>query len=272
MSTVKTPENQTKKLFLQKLVDGCIVVLISSIILKVYEGYWTSVHSSKEALFAISFDMFSVYYVFVSVLLIFIAPNIYEIIISKKLTRKYTTPKQLPSKLLRFLTILVVTIFISLCSLTFADKYSRVEFYTNGNIVEYNRHNEIENQYTEADIDFVELRTNNSLGKMTSYWTEAVFNVKYKKFILTSENYITALEYDVNYETEKSLYGLKTIKENFSDKIKIKNEKIHTLLRVESTSYTQHQAKELCDIFEVDYNEAIAYLGEWDIVLDSTDE
>ena len=43
---------------------------------------------------------------------------------------------------------------------------------------------------------------------------------------------------------------------------------LDVLLQVEWTNYTQQQAKELCEIFEVDYNEMMLWLKEeWDIVI-----
>ena len=124
------------------------------------------------------------------------------------------------------------------------------------------------NEYNETDIDFIEIRTNHDLGRPINYWTEAIFRLQDKSFVLQEKNYITPDNYEINYTTARSLYGLKTIKGLFTDKIKINTENIDTLLQVEWTNYTQQQAKELCEIFEVDYDSIAIWLKEeWDIVI-----
>ena len=89
-----------------------------------------------------------------------------------------------------------------------------------------------------------------------------------KYYVIKEKNYIAPWDYEDNIETERSLYGLSRVKENFSDKIKINTENIDTLLEVEHLYYTKAQARKLCEIFEVDFDEMILWLKEeWDIVL-----
>ncbi len=272
MSKINTEENQTKNLLLQKIVDGGIIVLISVTVLIFYESYWTSAHSLKENMFALHFDMFSTYYSFAFILFLFLGPTFFEFIAGGKILYRYTDKKCMPTKLARILKIIVVSFFIILFSVIFTDKYSRLEFYNNGNIIIYNRQNQVVNTYTESDIELIELRTNHNIGRKVSYWTEAIIHVKDNKFILKTENYITSDNYEVNYDTARSLYGLSSIKENFPDKIKIDTENIDTLLEVEHYNYTQGQAKKLCEIFEVDYGKMMIWLKEeYDIVLDNSD-
>lgn len=54
-----------------------------------------------------------------------------------------------------------------------------------------------------------------------------------KNFLLQTKDYIAPDDYEINYNTERSLYGLNRIKETFSDKIKINTENIDILLQVE---------------------------------------
>ena len=61
MSEIKPTENQTKNIILNKIVDGCIIALISLFVLAIYEDAWRIEHT-KENMFAIHFDMFSFYY------------------------------------------------------------------------------------------------------------------------------------------------------------------------------------------------------------------
>lgn len=270
MSRIKTTENQTKNLILQKIVDGCIVVLISMFILVVYEDAWTIEHI-KENMFAIHFNMFSLYYLLAFILFMYVAPNFYEFISNRRILYRYTDEKRIPAKLARFLKIVLISFFIVLLSVLFTDKYSRVEFYNDGSIVEYNRQNQVVNEYNKSDIEFIELRTNHSIGgRHVKYWTEAIICLTEKSFCLVEGDYITPDNYETNYETERSLFGLKKIIENFPDMIKIDAENIDTLLHVEWVNYTQEQANELCDIFEVNYDEMMIWLEEeWDIVLES---
>ncbi len=267
MNTTKNAENQTKKLLLQKVVDACVIVLLSITILSVYENYWTTVHTSKENIFAIHFDMFSTYYSFVFILFIVIVPNLIEFISDRKILHKNTDKKQNTTKLVRFLKIIIITFFVVLLSVIFTDKYSRVEFYNNGRIIEYNRQNQIANEYNKSDIESVELRINHSSGRGVTYWTEAIFHLYDNSFLLQEKDYIAPDNYEFNYNTARSLYGLKKIKKIFSDKIKINTENIDILLQVEWVNYTQQQAKELCEVFELDYDSIATWLKEeWDIV------
>lgn len=271
---MKTTENQTKKLIFQRIVDGFIIVLISVFILSLYENDWATVHISNGNMFAIDFDMFGAYYVLVCTL--FIAPALpifLKILSQKRIMYRYTDEKQMPTKLRRFLKIIFLSFIVLLCSIMFADKYTRVEFHNDGRIIKYNRQNQVVNKYEKSDVDFVELRTNNSFpGRTVTHWPEAVVYVKDNKFILTENDFIApeSLAYD---ETERSLYGLKKVKEVFSDKIKIGPENLDTLLEVEYMNYTQEQAEELCEIFEVDAEKISLWLEEaWGIVLETESE
>ena len=78
---------------------------------------------------------------------------------------------------------------------------------------------------------------------------------------MKADDYIVPDEYIGNTE-ECSLYGLKKVKEIFSDKIKINAENLDTLFEVEQYYYTKAQAKELCEIFVVDYEEMMLWLEE----------
>ena len=119
-----------------------------------------------------------------------------------------------------------------------------------------------------SDIDSVEIRTNHDFGRHVDYWTEAVIDIGDSYFILKADDYIVPDEYVADTE-ECSLYGLKKIKEIFSDKIKINTENLGTLFEVEQYYYTKGQAKELCEIFEVDYDKMMQWLEEeWGIVLE----
>lgn len=269
MSKIMTGENQTKNLYLQRLVDGCIVALISLIVLSIYEDAWRIEHT-KENMFAIHFDMFSFYYLLAFVVLFYVVPNFYEFISNKRILYRYSDEKRNPTKLARFLRIVLISFIVVSLSVLLTDKYSRVEFYNDGSIIEYNRQNDVVNEYNKSDIEFIEIRTNHSLGgRHVSYWTEATICLKDKKFCLTEEDYITPDNYVTNYETERSLYGLKKIIENFPDIIKINSENVDTLLHVEWVNYTKEQAKELCEIFEVDFDDIMVWLEEyWDIVLE----
>ncbi len=269
MSKIMSGENQTKNLYLQRLVDGCIIVLISLIVLAIYEDAWRIEHT-KENMFAIHFDMFSFYYLLAFVVLFYVVPNFYEFISNKRILYRYSDEKRNPTKLARFLRIVLISFIVVSLSVLLTDKYSRVEFYNDGSIIEYNRQNDVVNENNKSDIEFIEIRTNHSLGgRHVSYWTEAIICLKDKKFCLTEENYITPDNYVTNYETERSLYGLKKIIENFPDIIKINSENVDTLLHVEWVNYTKEQAKELCEIFEVDFDDIMVWLEEyWDIVLE----
>ncbi len=270
MSKIKNTENQTKKLFLQRIVDVCVIILISLSVLNFYEMDWISVHTSKENILAIHFNMFSLYYSLAAVLFMFVLQNAFEFFSGRRIMYRYTSEKQMPAKLGRILKIIIVTLFIVLCSVVFTDKYSRTEFYSDGSIVEYNRDNQIVNEYSKSDIDFVELRTNHDSGRDMDYWTETVIYIKDSYYILKQGDYIAPDDYVVNPETERSLYGLRKVKETFSEKIKINRENLDTLFEVEHYYYTQAQAKELCEIFEADYDEIMLWLKEeWDIVLEN---
>lgn len=269
MIKIENTENQTKKLFLKSIVDVGFIALISLSLLYFYEIYWLSVHTTKENLLAIHFDMFSTVYSLVALLFMFVLPNAFDFFSNRGIIYRYTSEKQIPAKVVRFLKIILFSVFIILFSITFSDKNSRVEFYDNGNILEYNKNNEIINEYKISDIDSVGIRTNHDFGRHVEYWTEVVIDVDDACYILKSDDYITPDDYVVNPETERSLYGLKKVKEIFSDKIKINTENLDTLLEVEQYYYTKGQAKELCDIFEVDYDEMMFWLEEeWGIVLE----
>lgn len=267
MNKIKNTENQTKNIILKKIVDGCIIVLISLIVLSIYEYAWRIEHT-KESMFAIQFDMFSFYYLLAPVMLFYVVPNFYEFISNKKILYRYSDEKRIPTKVARFLRIVLISFIVILLSMLFTDKYSRVEFYDNGNIIEYNKNNEIINEYKISDIDSVEIRTNHDFGRHVDYWTEAVVDIGDSCFILKSDDYIVPDNY-VSDTVECSLYGLKKVKEIFSDKIKINTVNLDTLFEVEQYYYTKGQAKELCDIFEVDYDEMMLWLEEeWGIVLE----
>ena len=270
MNKIKNTENQTKKLYLQRIVDVCFIALFSVIILYFYEMYWLSVHTTKENMFAIHFDMFSTVYNLVALLFIFVLPNAFEFFSSRGIMYRFTSEKQIPAKLVRVLKIILFSVFVILFSVTFTDKYSRVEFYDTGNIVEYNKNNEVINEHKRSDINFVELRTNHDFGRHVDYWTEAVIYIKDNYYILKSDNYIIPDDFEGISETERSLYGLKKVKETFSDKIKINTENLNTLLEVEHYDYNQSQANELCEIFEVNFDEMMLWLKEeWNIVLEN---
>ena len=85
---------------------------------------------------------------------------------------------------------------------------------------------------------------------------------------MKSDDYIVPDDYIGDTE-ECSLYGLKKVKETFSDKIKINTDNLGTLFEVEQYYYTKRQANELCEIFEVDYDEMMQWLEEeWGTVLE----
>ena len=148
MNTTKPTENMTKSRLLQLIVDICIIVLFSAIILTIYENYWSAVHISQKNLLAIHFDIFSNYLSFVFLLFMVIAPNFVEYICNRK--TPYKTDKKLKyTKLTRFIKIILVTVFVILIAVIFTDKYSRVEFYDNGNIIEYNKQNQTLNEYNK---------------------------------------------------------------------------------------------------------------------------
>lgn len=268
MNETKTAENQTKKLVLQRIIDTAIIALVSVVILSIYEDAWLFEHSSKANMIAIHFNMFEFYSGLVVALLMFVLPYAFDFFSGRNIMYKYTSEKQMPTKLGRILKIVIVSLFIVLCSVMFTDKYSRVEFYDNGSIVEYNRHNQVENEYTESDIDYVLLKINHSNGRHVSYWTEAVIHISDNEFILREANYIAPDNDEFNYRTERSLYGLGKIKEVFSDKIIINTETLDILFEVEHYNYTKSQAEKLCKIYEVNYDEMMLYIKErWDIVL-----
>ena len=126
------------------------------------------------------------------------------------------------------------------------------------------------NEHKRSDINFVEVRTNHDFGRHVDYWTEAVIYIKDNYYIIKSDNYITPDDFEGVSETERSLYGLKKVKETFSDKIKINTENLNTLFEVEHYDYTQSQANELCEIFEVNFDEMMLWLKEeWNIVLEN---
>ena len=267
MNKIKNTENQTKNIILKKIVDGCIIVLISLIVLSIYEYAWRIEHT-KESMFAIQFDMFSFYYLLAPIMLFYVVPNFYEFISNKKILYRYSDEKRIPTKVARFLRIVLISFIVILLSMLFTDKYSRVEFYDNGNIIEYNKNNEIINEYKISDIDSVEIRTNHDFGRHVDYWTEAVVDIDDSCFILKSDDYIVPDDYIGDTE-ECSLYGLKKVKETFSDKIKINTDNLGTLFEVEQYYYTKRQANELCEIFEVDYDEMMQWLEEeWGTVLE----
>ena len=269
MNKIKNIENQTKSLYLKYIVDIGFIALISLAVLYFYETYWFSVHTAKENMLAVHFDMFSTVYNLVALLFVFVLPKAFEFFASRGTMRRYSSEKQIPTKVVRVLKIMLFSAFVILFSVTFADKNSRVEFYDNGNIIEYNKNNEIVNEYKISDIDSVEIRTNHDFGKLVDYWTEAVIDIGDTCYILKSDDYITSDDYVINPETERSLYGLKKVKEIFSDKIKINTVNLDTLLEVEQYYYTKGQAKELCEIFEVDYDEMMLWLEEeWGAVLE----
>ncbi len=273
MNKMENTENQTKKLYLKSIVDVGFIALISFIVLYFYEMYWLTVHTTKENMLAIHFDMFSTVYSLVALLFMFVLPNVFEFFSSRVIMHRYTSEKQVPTKVVRILKIILFSVFIIFFSITYSDKNSRIEFYDNGNIFEYNKNNEIINEYKISDIDSVEIRTNHSFGRHVDYWIEAVINTSDKNYILKSDNYITTDDYVVNPETERSLHGLRKVKEVFSNKIKINTENLDTLFEVEQYYYTKGQAKELCEIFEVDYDEMMLWLEEeWGIVLENDEE
>lgn len=267
MNKIKNTENHTKNIILKKIVDGCIIVLISLIVLSIYEDAWRIEHT-KESMFAIQFDMFNFYYLLAPVMLFYVVPNFYEFISNKKILYRYSDEKRIPTKVARFLRIVLISFIVILLSMLFTDKYSRVEFYDNGNIIEYNKNNEIINEYKISDVDSVEIRTNHDFGRHVDYWTEAVVDIDDSCFILKSDDYIVPDDYIGDTE-ECSLYGLKKVKETFSDKIKINTDNLGTLFEVEQYYYTKRQANELCEIFEVDYDEMMQWLEEeWGTVLE----
>ena len=166
---------------MQRIVDGCIVAIVSLFILAVYEDAWTIEHI-KEDMFAIFFDMFSFYYYTASMFLFFILPSILDCFEDRKIFYRYTDEKQMPTKIYRLLRGIVLIVCVILFSVAFSDKYSRTEFYNDGTIIEYDKNNEVVKKYNKSDIDFIELRTNHSIGvRHITYWTEAVINLKDKK-------------------------------------------------------------------------------------------
>ena len=265
--------NQTGNLFMQRIVDGCIVAIVSLFVLAVYENAWTIEHT-KEDMYAIFFDMFSFYYYIALMLLFFILPSFLDGFKDRKIFYRYTDEKQMPTKIYRLLRGILLIVCVVLFSVVFSDKYSRTEFYNDGIIIEYNKHNEIVNKYDKSDIDFIELRTDYIYNKSQIYYfAEAFIQVKDNSFIISEVEFITPDFDGVNYETERRLYGLRKIKENFPDKIKINAEHLDALLETEYYDYTKTQAKELCDIFEVDYDEMMLWLKEeCDIVLEKDEE
>lgn len=268
MNKINNTENQTKNLYLKTIVDIGITALISLSFLFFYEMYWLSEYTAKENLLAIHFDMFSMVYSLITLLFMFILPKTVEIFGGRRIIYRYTSEKQIPTKLVRVLKIILFSVFIVLFSITFTDKNSRIEFYNNGNIIEYNKNNEIINEYEMSDIDSVEIRTNHDFGRYVDYWTEAVVDIGDYCFILKADDYIVPDDYIGDME-ECSLYGLKKVKETFSDKIKINTDNLGTLFEVEQYYYTKRQANELCEIFEVDYDEMMLWLEEeWGTVLE----
>ena len=264
MNKINNTENHTKKLYLQNIVDVSIIALISLTVLNFYETDWLSVHSAKENMLAIHFDMFTTEYFVGAILFMFVIPNAFEFFAGRRIIYKYTSEKKLPGKLVRALKIFLFSLFIILLSVTLTDKYSRVEFYDTGSIIEYNKNNEIANEYNKNDIDSVELRINHDIGrsKYMDYWAEAVVYIGDNYYILRSGDYISPDDFEVNPDTERSLFGLKNVKETFYDKIKIDPENLDVLFEVERYEYTQSQAKKLCEIFEVDFDEMMLWLKE----------
>ena len=268
--SLKNTGNQTKMLFLQRTFDAAVVILVSIFILIIYENYQLLVHSSKENMLAIIFDMYGIYYSLAVGLFMFVFPNVFEFINQRTFFRRFTSESQMPGKLVRILKIFILILIIILCSVIFADKNSRVEFYDTGVVIEYNKNNEIIKECNVGDIQAVELRTNHDFGRGISYWTEAVIYTEDSYYILSCGDYIIPDSYEINPDTEKSLYGLRKIKEIYSDKIRINTDNLDVLFEVEHYDYTQKQAKELCEIFEVDYDEMTLLLKEeWDIVFES---
>ena len=271
MEKIILSENQTKNFYFQRLVDCCIILLLSIIVLSIYESDWCSVHTSKENMLAIQFDMFSLHLTLVFLLFMYGIPNAFGFFGRIKFLYRYTSENKLSARLVRALKIVIVTVIIVLCSIMFADKYSRVEFYNDGSIIEYNKENQIVNEYLKSDVDFVELEAVcGHSSKHVYYRAVANIYVNDSYYTLSQKNYIAPDTYVVNPDTERSLYGLKKVKEIFSDKITINKENIDTLLEVEHLYYTKGQAKELCEIFEVDFDEMMLWLEEeWDIVLEN---
>lgn len=270
MNKIENIENQTKNPHFQIIVDIAIILLISVCALSIYNDYWLFEHASKKNLLAIHFDMFSFYYLLVFALFMCVVPNALEFFSGRSFLHKYTSERQLPAKLVRVLKIIITTAIIVLCSVMFSDNYSRVEFYDNGIIVEYNKDNQIVNEYSKGDIDVVELKADyGRSGRHVYYKAVANIYINDSYYTLNQGNYIAPDNFAVNPETERNLYGLKKVKEIFSDKIKINTENLDILFEVERYDYTKSQAKELCDIFEVDYNEMMLWLEEeWGIVLE----
>ena len=106
MNKIKNTENQTKNLYLKIIVDIGVTALISLSFLYFYEMYWLSEHTAKENLLAIHFDMFSMVYSLVALLFMFFLPKAFENISSRGILRRYTSEKQIPTKVVRFLKII----------------------------------------------------------------------------------------------------------------------------------------------------------------------
>ena len=125
MNKIGNTENHTKNYNLQRLVDCCVILLLSIIILSIYESDWSSVHASKDNMYAIYFDMFGTYYSFAFILMYFFVPNFFEFISGsgRNFLYRYTSENKLSARLVRVLKIVIVTVVIVLCSIMFNDKY-----------------------------------------------------------------------------------------------------------------------------------------------------
>ena len=271
MNKIGNTENHTKNLYFQRIVDVAIILLLSVIALTIYNDYWLYEHSTKENMLAIQFYMFNFYLTLVCLLFMYVIPNALDFFSRRNYLYRYTSENKLSARFVRALKLIIATVIIVLCSIMFDDKYSRVEFYDDGRIVEYNKENQIVNEYLKSDVDFVELEAVcGHSSKHTYYRAVANIYVNDSYYTLSQKNYIAPDTYVVNPDTERSLYGLKKVKEIFSDKITINKENIDTLLEVEHLYYTKGQAKELCEIFEIDYDDMMLWLEEeWDIVLEN---
>ena len=112
MSKIISGENQTKNLYLQKLVDGCIIILLSLAVLTFYEWDWISVHTSKENMLAIQFDMFSFHLMLAFLLFMYVIPNALEYFRGRNFFYRYTPENKLSARLVRALKIVIVTVII----------------------------------------------------------------------------------------------------------------------------------------------------------------
>ena len=102
MNKMENTENQTKKLYLKSIVDVGFIALISFIVLYFYEMYWLTVHTTKENMLAIHFDMFSTVYSLVALLFMFVLPNVFEFFSSRVIMHRYTSENRFLLKLFVF--------------------------------------------------------------------------------------------------------------------------------------------------------------------------